>query len=95
MNTAFKLGVLTDGAMALMTNHALAKPLKRVEFYRDMKLFKLIYDDGSDDGDLIEYELSDHAADLVKHSARNILVVNAENPEDPEGYDVPLVQVGV
>lgn len=95
MTMAFELGVLRDGAMVLASPGPLPKDLKRVEFYRDMKLFKLIYDDGSDDGDLIEYELSDHAADLVKHSARNILVVNAENPEDPEGYDVPLVQVGV
>jgi hypothetical protein len=91
----FELGVLRDGGMMLVTNRTLPKPLKRVEFYRDMKLFKLVYDDGSDDGDLIEYEVTDAAAEMVKHSAQNILVVNAENPQDPEGFDVPLIQVGV
>ena len=90
----FKLGVLKDGAMALMMDQPPAKPLKRVEFYRDQRLLKLIYDDGSDDGDLIEYELSDHAADLIKQSSRNILVVDASTPDDPQGFDIPLVQIG-
>lgn len=95
MTPEFELGVLRDGAMVLLTTRGLSKDLKRVEFYRDMKLLKLIYDDGTDDGDLIEYEVTDHAADLIKGSARNILVVDAQNMQDPEGFDVPLVQIGI
>ncbi len=95
MTPEFELGVLRDGAMVLLTTRGLSKDLKRVEFYREMKLLKLIYDDGSDDGDLIEYEVADHAAELIKGSARNILVVDAQNMQDPEGFDVPLVQIGI
>ncbi len=95
MTPEFELGVLRDGAMVLFTTRGLSHGLKRVEFYRDMKLLKLIYDDGTDDGDLIEYEVTDHAADLIKGSARNILVVDAQNMQDPEGSDVPLVQIGI
>jgi hypothetical protein len=95
MEKAYRLAVLRDGAIALFTTQHFPHPLKRVEFYRDMKLFKLIYDDGTDDGDLVEYEVTDDAADKIKHSAQYILVVNAENPGDPEGFDVPLIQVGL
>jgi hypothetical protein len=95
MDTLFEMGVLRDGSILLVSNRPLPKPLLRVEYYREMKLFKLIYDDGTDDGDMIEYELADHAAELVKQSTRNIVVVNAQNLDDPEGFEVPLVQVGL
>jgi hypothetical protein len=91
----FELGTMPDGTIVLAMGRPFPHPLKRVEYYRDQKLFKLIYDDGSDDGELIEYEVSDQAATLIKQSARNIYVISAENRNTPDGYDVPLVQVGV
>ena len=76
-----------------MSDQDFAADVKRVEYYRDQKLFKLVYDDDGDD--LMEYEISDFAADLVKRSPGQIMVVSAQNPDDLKGFDVPLIQVGV
>ena len=95
MDALFELGVLKDGAIMLLSNRRMRADLKRVEFYRDMKLFKFIYDPEEDDGDLMNYEVSDYAADLVRQSAHHILVVEAEDPDHLTGFDVPLIQVGV
>lgn len=91
----YELGLLRDGAIVLMSSEPFRAPIKRVEFYRDVKLLMLVYEDDTDDSDLMDYELSDHVAGVVKKSARNILVVNAKDPANMEGFDVPLVQVGV
>lgn len=95
MDARYELGLLRDGAIVLMSSRRFRAPIKRVEFYRDVKLLMLVYDDDTDEGELMDYELSDHVAGVVKKSTRNILVVNAEDPANMEGFDVPLVQVGV
>ncbi len=95
-DTRYELGLLRDGAVMLMSNQAFRAPIKRVEFYRDVKLLMLVYDtDAAEDTELMDYELSDHVAGVVKQSAHNILVVEAQDPENLHGYDVPLIQVGV
>jgi hypothetical protein len=90
---AYELGQLRDGGLMLMTDHAFPDSVKRVEYYLSQKLFNLVFQGGSEE--LIQYEVSDFADGLVKRALGNILVVNAQNPQDPEGFDVPLVQVGV
>ena len=95
MDTRFELGSLRDGGLVLMSNGPFEAPIKRVEYYRDQRLFMLVYDDDSRDGDLMDYEVSDFAASIIRKSANNILVVNAQNPKSLEGFDVPLIQVGV
>lgn len=95
MDTRYELGLLRDGAVVLMSSEPFRATIKRVEFYRDVKLLMLVYDDDTDDSDLMDYELSDDVAGVVKASARNILVVNAKDPSNLQGFDVPLVQVGV
>lgn len=99
MDAQFELGVLKDGAIALFSSRRFAHDIKWVEFYRDMKLFKFVYDietgDNDEDGDLMAYEVSDEAAQLIRTSSHNILVVEIEDPDNMTGFDVPLIQVGV
>lgn len=95
MDGHFELGHLRDGGLVLMCDRAFPAEVKRVEYYRDQKLFMLVYDGAEYDSDLMDYEVSDFAANLIKSAASNIMVVNAQNPNDLEGFDVPLIQVGV
>lgn len=90
-----ELGHLRDGRLVLMSDQDFPADVKRVEYYRDQRLFMLVYERAGDDGDLMEYEISDFAADLVKKAPAQILVVSARNPADLKGFDVPLIQVGV
>ena len=95
MDARFELGSMRDGGLVLMSNASFDGEIKRVEYYRDQRLFMLVYADETRDGDLMDYEVSDFAAGVIKKSANNILVVNAENPANLVGFDVPLIQVGV
>lgn len=94
----FELGHMRDGGLVLMSNQPFPADIKRVEYYPEQKLFMLVYEGDqaqADNSELIEYELSDFAANLVRNAASNILVVNAQNFNDLEGFDVPLIRVGV
>ena len=91
----FEVGQLKDGRIMLVTDKHFPGEVRRAEFYRDMKLFMLVYDNAEYDSELMDYEISEAAADVIKTASSNIYVVNAENPNDLVGFDVPLVQVGV
>jgi hypothetical protein len=91
----FEIGHMSDGNLVLMSDGSFPSAIKRVVYYRDQRLFMLDYEDQDHDGFLIEYEVSDFADDMIKRGPGNILVVNAGNPKNLEGFDVPLIQVGV
>lgn len=93
MIMAYELGQLRDGALMLMSNQGFPDEVRRVEYYMAQKLFNLVFNGGHEE--MIPYEVSDFADNLVKRAAGNILVVNTQNSGTPEGFDVPLVRVGV
>jgi hypothetical protein len=88
-----ELGVLHDGSVMMVSDQPLPDMVCRVEYYRDQRLFMLVYDDESNEEDLMHYEIPDYLTTPVEKSP-NIIVYSLFPDHEPIGYKVPLVQVG-
>ena len=69
--------------------------LKRVEYYREQKLFMFAYEDENEEDQLMPCEMDDKIANIIKASPDVIIVAMAQEGEEPYAYTAPLVQVGV
>lgn len=88
------LGQTKDGELIVASNQALPSDILRIEYYREQKLFTLVYEDRSIDDELMPYEMLDEVSDIIKSSPNVIIVVMAQEGEEAYEYKVPLVQVG-
>jgi hypothetical protein len=88
-----ELGILKDGGVMLVSDGPLADVVKRVEFYRDQRLFMLVYDNAGEDSELMHYEVPVHMAYPVEKSP-NVLIYSLYPNKKPIGYKVPLIKVG-
>ncbi len=86
-----ELGVLNDGGVMLVSDSPLPDIVCRVEYYRDQRLFMLVYND--DDQDLMHYEIPERMSKPVENTP-NIIIYSLFPNHEPIGYKVPLVQVG-
>ena len=66
----------------------------RVEYYRDTRLMVLMYDLPNSDGHMLEREVPENLDSQVR-AAATVLVVRVENTDIQEGFNVPLVQIGL
>ena len=90
-----RLAQSQDNRLILASNHQFPSDVRRVEYYRDLKLFMLTYENDDHDADLMPCEISDDIADIVKASPDVIVVAMTEEGSEPYGYQVPLVQIGL
>lgn len=91
-----EIGQLKDGRLMLASNEPFPADLLRVEYYREQHLFMLVYEEGADHpDDLMPCEIPPYMARKIESSADVMVVAMAENGQEPYGYQVPLVQVGV
>jgi len=90
-----EVGKLPDGSIVLAANPEFPDLIKRVEYYRDQRLFMLIYDDIEHEGELMHYEMQDDVDKVVRTAAGLTLVACKPKALAPYGYKVPLVQVGI
>ena len=90
-----ELGILHDGGIMLVSDTPLPDIVCRVEYYRDQRLFMLVYnDDEQDDSDdLMHYEIPEKMARPVE-SSPNIAIYSLFPNHEPIGYKVPLIQIG-
>jgi hypothetical protein len=88
-----ELGVLHDGGVMLVSDQPLPDIVCRVEYYRDQRLFMLIYDHTDPDGELMHYEVPPQMARSVE-STPNVIIYSLFPNHEPIGYKVPLVQIG-
>ncbi len=88
-----ELAVLNDGGVMLVSDKPLPDVVCRVEYYRDQRLFMLVYDDEHSDDDLMHYEIPENMALPIENTA-NIIIYSLFPNHEPIGYKVPLVQVG-
>ena len=86
-----ELGVLNDGGVMLVSDSPLPDIVCRVEYYKDQKLFMLVYNDN--DQDLMHYEIPDRMSQSVERTP-NIIIYSLFPNHEPIGYKVPLIQVG-
>ena len=87
-----ELVVLNDGGVILAGDDAFPDIVKRVEYYREQKLFLLIYKNGPDEGDLTHFEVPTNLVYPVEKSPDIIIMSLYKN--ESVGYKVPLIKVG-
>ncbi|MCB1651495.1 MAG: hypothetical protein KDI46_05520 [Alphaproteobacteria bacterium] len=89
-----ELGILKDGRVTLVSDAPLPDVVRRVEFFRDQRLFQLVYNDAETHEDhLMEYEIPEDLAVPVEKSP-NVIILTMFPGLEPLGYKVPLVKVG-
>lgn len=84
-----------DGRLVLASNQPMPSDIKRVEYYREQKLFQFVYEDSNAEDQLMPCEMSDKVAKIIKQSPDIIVVAMAEQGKEPYGYVAPLVQIGL
>lgn len=88
-----ELGVLHDGGVMLVSDRPLPDIVCRVEYYRDQRLFMLVYYDEELEDDLMHYEVPTRLSGSVEKSP-SVMIYSLFPDHEPIGYKVPLVQVG-
>ncbi len=92
------LGYALDGRLILGSNQPFPADVKHVEYYKDQKLFNLVFETEDEETALMPCELTDKTASVVQFSP-NIMIIAMTGPKDsgqqPYGYVVPLIQIGV
>ncbi len=88
------LGHLPDGDLVLVSDTTFPADVKRIEYYRDQKLFMLVYDDPGHEGDLMHYELADDLARKVERKSSMVVIEPDLMTGRPMGYYTSLIQVG-
>ena len=88
-----ELGVLSDGGVMLVSDRPLPHLVQRVEYYRDQKLFMLVYNSDTSQDDLIPYEVPERVSNSIEKTP-NIMIYSLFPDHEPIGYKVPLIQVG-
>ena len=88
-----ELGILNDGRVTLVSDAPLPDVIRRVEYYRDQRLFQLVYDDENLEDALMECEIPEELSAPVEKSP-NVIIFTLFQVLDPLGYKVPLIKVG-
>ena len=88
-----ELGVLHDGGVMMVSDTPLRDLICRVEYYREQRLFMLVYDSEENEEDLMHYEIPKGMTQSVE-SSPNIMIYSLFPNHEPIGYKVPLVQIG-
>lgn len=88
-----ELGILNDGGVMLVSDRPLPHIVRRVEYYREQRLFMLVYNSADNDSELMHYEVPENMSYPVEKSPNVIIYTLFEN-EEPLGYKVPLIKVG-
>lgn len=89
-----ELGQMNDGDLVMVCDRKFPADIKRVEYYRDQKLFMVVYDLPDHDGDLMHYEIADDVARKVERKSSLIIVEPDDLTGKPMGYYASLIQVG-
>ncbi|MFP4097384.1 MAG: hypothetical protein ACLFP8_02665 [Alphaproteobacteria bacterium] len=88
-----ELGVLHDGTVMMVSDTPLPDIVRRVEYYREQRLFMVVYSDEDEHPDeLLHYEIPEDMASPIENTP-NIIVYSLFPNHEPIGYKVPLVQV--
>ena len=89
------LGQTDDGRLMMASNHALPSDIKRIEYYKEQKLFLLVFEDETHEDQLMPCEMSDEVSNIIQSSPDMIIVAMAQEGEEPYEYVTPLVQIGI
>lgn len=85
--------VLRSGVVMLVSDRPMPDMVRRVEYYRDQRLFMLVFNNDAVESELMHYEVPIDFAGQVEKTP-NIVIYTIYPNEAPIGYKVPLVKVG-
>ncbi len=88
-----ELAILNDGRISMVSDKPLPDVVQRVEYYRDQRLFQLVYNDDGLEDELMECEIPENMVVPVEKSP-NVIIMTIIRGLDPLGYKAPLVKVG-
>ena len=88
-----ELATLKDGGVMLVSDQPLPHIVKRVEFYREQRLFMLVYHGEEEQAELMHYEVPANMAYPVD-KCPSVMIYSMFPDHAPIGYKVPLVKVG-
>ena len=91
---SFSLGELPGGDLAIVSDTALPADVKRVEYYREQRLFMLVYDKPGHEGDLMHYELKPEIAAKVQRRSSLVVIEPDKDSGKAIGYYTSIIQVG-
>lgn len=89
-----RLGRTDNGKLIMGSNQPLPSDVERVEYYRDQKLFNLVFEDDECEDMLMNCEMSRENHELITVSPDMIIVAMVQDGEEPYEYIAPLVQIG-
>ncbi len=90
-----ELGKSDDGRLILASNQPFPSDIARVEYFRDQKLFMLVYEDKEAGSDLMPCEMSDDVSNIIRESPDIIVIAMTKENAEPTGYQTSLVQIGM
>ena len=88
-----ELGILNDGRVTLVSDAPLPGIVKRVEYYRDQRLFQLVYQNPDFADELMECEIPEKLSAPIEKSP-NVIILTLFGDLEPLGYKAPLIKVG-
>jgi phosphoenolpyruvate synthase/pyruvate phosphate dikinase len=84
-----------DGHLVIANNQSFPSTVQRVEYFRDLKLLMLAFDDDEENNELMTHEINDDVVPLVKNAANIVILELKAGVEKQIGYLAPLVQIGL
>ncbi len=88
-----ELGLLHDGNVMMVSDTPLPNIVCRIEYYREQRVFMVVYDDDDHTEEMMHYEVPENMKSPVENTP-NIMIYSLFPDHEPIGYKVPLVQVG-
>lgn len=90
-----RLGKTNDGRLVMASNDPLPSDIGRIEYYREQKLFNLVFEDENCEERLMPCEMSDSVSEMVKSSPDMIVIAMAQPNMPPYEYIAPIIQIGL
>lgn len=84
-----------DGKLVIANNRPFSDVVKRVEYFRDLKLLMLSFEDNEDDSELMSYEIQDSVIPLIQNAPDIVILELKSGAKKQVGYLAPLVQIGL
>lgn len=84
-----------DGRLILGSSESFPADIRYVEYYKEQRLFSLVFDTEEEESALMPCEIDCKTASIVQSSPNIMVIAMAEAGAEPYGYMVPLIQIGV
>ena len=84
-----------DGRLILGSSESFPADIRYVEYYKEQRLFSLVFDTEDEQSALMPCEICPKTAAIVQSSPNIMVIAMAERGSEPYGYTVPLIQIGI